>query len=248
MFAHPDDESYGPGGTIAHYAIEGVHVFILMFTCGEAGSIGISKELPADELCRRRTEEFEGACKALGVTAFRLLGVPDKGVADVDREWAIEQILAAFREYRPQVALTFHRLGVSGHPDHVAVAGLLRDAFDRAGQVGVGPLKLYEWGIPEEKGRLYDRPNLRVTPAGELNACITPGENAMDRKIAAIRRHATQIEFFNSLQDQFDYRTVASPEWFTRRRSRVPVAGCVETDLFAGVDGFVGPARGDGAQ
>ncbi|GFP33770.1 N-acetyl-1-D-myo-inositol-2-amino-2-deoxy-alpha-D-glucopyranoside deacetylase, partial [Candidatus Hakubella thermalkaliphila] len=35
-FAHPDDESYGPGGTIARYASEGVKVTLICATRGEA--------------------------------------------------------------------------------------------------------------------------------------------------------------------------------------------------------------------
>jgi len=50
VFAHPDDECLGPGGTIAKYAMEGVEVNLLTFTRGEAGSIGISKELDPEDL------------------------------------------------------------------------------------------------------------------------------------------------------------------------------------------------------
>ena len=45
VFAHPDDECLGPGGSIAQCAIDGGEVFITTFTAGEAGSIGISKTL-----------------------------------------------------------------------------------------------------------------------------------------------------------------------------------------------------------
>ncbi len=245
VFAHPDDESYGPGGTIARYALEGVEVSILMFTCGEAGSIGVSKELPSDELCRRRTREFAAACDALGVRHHRILGVPDKGVGEADPHWAVDRILEAFDAYRPGVVITFHRDGVSGHPDHIAVTRLVETAFDRAAQRGGGPARLYEWGIPGEKARLYERPGLRVMPEHEMHACITPTGEAMDRKLRAIRCHATQIDFFKSMQSRFDYRTEASPEWFTRRRPAAVPGGAVETDLFGA---FGSPTRPADAQ
>src|SRR5262245_11740670 len=125
VFAHPDDESYGPGGTIARYALEGVDVFLTMFTAGEAGSIGISKTLARDELARRRRLELAAACAALGVREHRILGVPDGGVSKVDRAWAVQEIVSDIRRYRPHVAMTFHRGGVSAHPDHIAVSHYL---------------------------------------------------------------------------------------------------------------------------
>ena len=37
VLAHPDDESLGVGGTLAKYAAEGVDVFLLTATRGDAG-------------------------------------------------------------------------------------------------------------------------------------------------------------------------------------------------------------------
>jgi hypothetical protein len=52
VFAHPDDETFRPGGTLALLARHGVRVEVLTFTHGEAGSCGdpplcTSAELPA---------------------------------------------------------------------------------------------------------------------------------------------------------------------------------------------------------
>ena len=234
VFAHPDDECLGPGGTIAHYALQGVEVALLIFTCGEAGSIGVSKELDPAELCRRRREELAGSCDALGVKSHRIVGAPDKGVSEYDERAAVGEILAEIERVRPQVLLTFHHLGVSGHPDHIAVASYLDTAFDEAGDEG--PVKLYQWGIPEENSKLYERPNLMTTPPQEVHAAITPSAEAMDRKIRAIEQHVTQINFFRSLETTFDYRKGSSPEFFTLVKTRLPRPDGVETDLFNGVD------------
>ena len=37
VFAHPDDESLGVGGTLAKYASEGADVFLLTATRGDSG-------------------------------------------------------------------------------------------------------------------------------------------------------------------------------------------------------------------
>jgi LmbE family N-acetylglucosaminyl deacetylase len=39
VFAHPDDESFGIGGTLARYAAEGVKVSLICATGGEEGEI-----------------------------------------------------------------------------------------------------------------------------------------------------------------------------------------------------------------
>lgn len=232
VFAHPDDECLGPGGTIAQCALDGGEVFITTFTAGEAGSIGISKTLGPEELGRRRRKEMEAACDALGVAGHRILGVPDKGVNALDPNWAVREIIADMERLRPQVVMTFHRLGVSGHPDHVAVNEYLEQAFV---EVPDGPVRMFGWGIPAERARLYERPNLVPIPDSEVAARIAIGDDGMDRKIAAIRAHVTQIDFFNSLQEKFDYRKSATPECYALQRNRGEMPGKMLGDLWEGI-------------
>jgi LmbE family N-acetylglucosaminyl deacetylase len=231
VFAHPDDECLGPGGTIAQCALDGGEVFITTFTAGEAGSIGISKTLGPEELARRRRLEMKAACAELGAE-YRILGVPDKGVNNVDPIWAVREIIADIERVRPQVVMTFHRLGVSGHPDHIAVNQYLDRAFT---EVKDGPVRMFGWGIPAESAFLYERPNLVPIPDGEVAARIAIGDAGMDRKIAAIRAHVTQLDFFNSLQDKFDYRTTATPECFALQKNRADAPGRILTDLWEGI-------------
>ncbi|HXV12772.1 MAG TPA: PIG-L deacetylase family protein [Candidatus Krumholzibacteria bacterium] len=234
VFAHPDDESYGPGGTIARCALAGADVFITMFTAGEAGTIGVSKALARDELARLRRAELAAACEALGVREHRVLGAPDGGVASLDPAWAIAEILADIRRFRPQVAITFHRGGVSGHRDHIAVAGFLDRAIAQAG--ADGPQASYEWGIPHRRSQLYQRPSLVPLEDHEIAAVVDIDDEAMERKLDAIRRHQTQIEFFVSLEQKFDYRAVSRPEHFARGRSRIAPAPSPVGDLFDGIE------------
>jgi LmbE family N-acetylglucosaminyl deacetylase len=232
VFAHPDDECYGPGGVIAQCALDGGEVFITMFTSGDAGTIGVSKTLSPTELAARRRAEFSASCDALGVTGHRILGVPDGGVNRVDANWAVREIIEDIHKHRPQVVLTFHHLGVSSHPDHIAVAGFLGRAFAETD----GPRAYFEWGIPEDRAPLYERANLISIPESEIVARVDIGEAAMERKLGAIRAHVTQYDFFLSLQQKFDYREMATPEHFGLRRSRGPRPGRILTDLWEGLD------------
>ncbi|HWN82276.1 MAG TPA: PIG-L deacetylase family protein, partial [Candidatus Udaeobacter sp.] len=81
VFAHPDDESFGPGGTLARYAALGVELTLVCGTRGEAGSLGHSKRYGPDLLGRIRQAELEAAVEVIGFRALHMLGYADKGVS-----------------------------------------------------------------------------------------------------------------------------------------------------------------------
>jgi LmbE family N-acetylglucosaminyl deacetylase len=236
VFAHPDDETYGPGGAIARYAREGAEVYLLMFTCGEAGTIGVSKELSRERLCQLRVAELAGACDALGIREHRVLGTPDRGVADIEPVWAVDQIVRDIHKYQPHVLLTFHHKGISGHSDHIAVARYLEQAFDRTADLTQAPAKLYGYGITRRLADLYERPNVVPLEDDEIDAVVEIPDEAMERKLEAIRQHATQYEFYLTQRDKFDYSAEARPEHFHLRKSRLPETDGVADDLFEGID------------
>jgi LmbE family N-acetylglucosaminyl deacetylase len=234
VFAHPDDEAYGPGGALARCAIEGVDVRLLLFTCGEAGTIGISKHLAREELCCRRRAELAASCEALGVTGHRVLGLPDRRVSETPLEEGARLVLEEIRTLRPRVVVTFHREGVSGHPDHIAVNRFTHEAFRRAGPEG--PLKLYEWGVPRSRAPLYRERRLFPVEDSEITTVVAVPPDAMERKIDAIRRHETQIEFYHELVRLLgDYREATAEEFFVLAASRMPGRTGAETHLFEGI-------------
>jgi LmbE family N-acetylglucosaminyl deacetylase len=155
-------------------------------------------------------------------------------VDTVDAAWAVREIVDDIRKFRPRIVLTFHHLGVSSHPDHIAVARFLDQAFAESPD---GPVAYFEWGIPAHRAPLYQRPNLIPIRDDEIAAEVPLGGAAMDRKLAAIRAHETQYDFFLSLEQKFDYRTMATPEYFALRRSRVPRRGARVPDLWEYIDG-----------
>ena len=66
VLAHPDDESFGIGGTLARYADEGVAVHIAIATDGVAGSVAAGYEHTLVELAAVRHKELEEAVAVLG--------------------------------------------------------------------------------------------------------------------------------------------------------------------------------------
>src|SRR5260370_5359478 len=67
IFAHPDDETFCAGATIAKYAASGAEVMVMSATRGEAGQIRSAGLATRRTLGRVRQQEFHLACQHLRV-------------------------------------------------------------------------------------------------------------------------------------------------------------------------------------
>ena len=75
VFAHPDDESMGMGGTLAKYSAEGVDTHLVCASRGERGWFGPEEENPGlESLGQTRTVELQNAVNALGMKSLNFLG------------------------------------------------------------------------------------------------------------------------------------------------------------------------------
>lgn len=128
VLAHPDDESFPLGGTLAKYAAEGVEITLVCATKGEAGIPG----LPGEETGRLRERELRAAADVLGLSDVRFLGWQDGELEKADESKVIQQLIAILTEIQPQVVITFGADGISGHPDHIAIHRLTTAAFEQS--------------------------------------------------------------------------------------------------------------------
>lgn len=169
VFPHPDDESFGPGGTIAHYARQGAAVHYACATRGEVGSVTPDllkpfAHLPEDQrLGALREGELRCAAEKLGLAGLHMLGYRDSGMvgtadnqdprafvnADPDR--VTGQLVQLIRAIRPQVIVTFDPFGGYGHPDHIFAHQRAHDAFHAAGD----PSRYPESGPAYRPQKLY---------------------------------------------------------------------------------------------
>jgi N-acetyl-1-D-myo-inositol-2-amino-2-deoxy-alpha-D-glucopyranoside deacetylase/mycothiol S-conjugate amidase len=163
VFAHPDDESFGPGGTLAKYAAEGVDVWLVCGTDGEAGTIDAEMLAKYASKSQLRAAELCCAAQALGLRGVDWLGYRDSGMpgtADNDHpnslyqapmEIVVAQIVAAIRSHRPQVVICDNSHGGYGHPDHIKLHQATVQAFHLAGDGSRFP----EAGDPYQPQSLY---------------------------------------------------------------------------------------------
>lgn len=144
VLAHPDDESFGPGGTLARYAREGVDVHIAIATDGAAGSVAKGYEEAREQLANVRAEELDNAIAVLGATLHKL-GYRDSGYINdpandhpeafiqADEAEATGRVVRLIREIRPQVVITHDESGGYFHPDHIFCHQITKAAFHAAG-------------------------------------------------------------------------------------------------------------------
>jgi LmbE family N-acetylglucosaminyl deacetylase len=122
VFAHPDDESMGMGGTLAKYAAQGVETYCVCASRGERGWFGPQEQNPGLEVLGKiREKELTAAARELGMKGFYFLDYIDGEVDQANHEEIIGEITTHIRRIRPQVVVTFPPDGNYGHPDHIAI-------------------------------------------------------------------------------------------------------------------------------
>ena len=200
IFAHPDDESYRAGGTLALLARKGTPVWVL---CATRGERGISN-LPPKEAGVIRQTELECACRALGIEPPRFLDYQDGTLSQVNEEQAVEWVVRAIRELRPQGLLTWPPDGVSGHPDHVAVSRWTGEALQRAADPTAYPehqakgllphsvSALYHIVLPRSLAEALKMTRLHTIP-DELVTLTVDVSAVWEAKMAAIFCHHSQL-------------------------------------------------------
>jgi len=241
-FAHPDDETFSVGGTLARAISLGWRVTAVCATRGEVGEIAPGTNATPETLGSVREQELRAACAALGVTDVRFLGYRDSGMegtpenqdrrayANAPAEEVVGVLAAIFREEAPAVVFTFDESGVYGHPDHRAIHRHATAAFDRTAAPGARLLYTalprsvakmigeqlraagVQSGLPEDFGVADEEVDIR--------ADVTPFARAKAKAVAA---HATQVQEWQShLSDDQRMQLIATEFFHVARGSKPP--------------------------
>ena len=128
VFAHPDDEVFCAGGTMARAAEAGAEVMIVSATRGELGQIRDPAAATRRTLGAVREDELRAAAAELGVQRVQVLAYPD-GTLQRHRSSLGAATADIIRHFDPDTVVTFGADGGYGHPDHVAISELTTAAF-----------------------------------------------------------------------------------------------------------------------
>ncbi len=129
IFAHPDDESFGPSGTI-HLYTKTHEVYLICVTNGDAGKNShTDKTTPLAEI---RQAELRESSKFLGTKKVFFLNYADGSLNNLQYHEIADKIKKITDELKPEILMTFEPRGVSGHLDHVAVSMIASYVFEKS--------------------------------------------------------------------------------------------------------------------
>lgn len=199
VVAHPDDVDFGAAATIATWVDEGIEVTYLICTDGDAG--GFDPSVPREDIAGIRQEEQRAAAKEVGVTDVRFLGYPDgRLVPSFELRRDISRVI---RQVRPQRVvmqspeINWERIGAS-HPDHRAAGeATLNALYPDARNPFTHTTLLQDEGL--EAWTVHDVWVMAAGQSGGANRWVDVTDT-FDRKVAALRRHASQTAHMDDLE------------------------------------------------
>jgi LmbE family N-acetylglucosaminyl deacetylase len=196
IFAHPDDETFCAGGTIAKCRAAGIESDLYCATDGDAGKNSGVPVSSREELAAIRRIELDAAARILGIAAVERGGYGDGTLNTLDPTAMIGEMVAFIRRTRPTVIITFGPEGApTGHRDHRAVSRAATAAFFLSGlrtacpDDGLAPhratrLYYHAWPFPHADPQVKIE-SVPVTASIDVRAW-------KEQKLAAFMAHETQ--------------------------------------------------------
>ena len=163
VLAHPDDETFGLGGTLALYARKGYDTYYVCATRGEAGTLDAEYLNGFKDTAELRTNELMRAAKILGLKGVFFLDYRDSGMPGTEEnkhpaaqinhsiDEVAGKVVKYIRELKPDVVITFDPIGGYKHPDHIHIHKATVLAFEKADDASFHP----EAGSPYKPRALY---------------------------------------------------------------------------------------------
>ena len=211
VVAHPDDAEFGCAGSVARWVAEGIDVFYCLFTSGNRGSD--DPAMTPERLATVREAEQRAAAAVLGVKDVVFLRHPDGELEDT-RD-ARRQVVREIRRFQPDRIVTqnpFPSLNpYSGHRDHRHAGRLALDAvYPYARDRMHFPEVLAEGWQPHKVREVY----LMGHAEPDVILDIT---GTMDRKLEALRCHASQLRDFAGAEARVRERAadLGKPQGYT---------------------------------
>lgn len=236
IFAHSEDESFGPAGTLAKYASEGVDVSLVTATRSSVAESDEANTRARDRVC---------SCRASGIRRACLFNYRPGELRKVSPPVIEERLVRLIREIRPQVIVTFGPSGLIGDQDtailHTATTFAFRAAGDSAQfeqhfHEGLGthtPQKLYYCVLPHSVVTRWGAHGLHSVPDKQVTTIldVSAFSEAMKNALYCQRHHALDLVRWLTDNPQVEWTT----EYYALVESRLNKKPRHEKDLFAGL-------------
>lgn len=239
IFARSEDELFGPAGTLAKYASEGVEVSLVTATRSTVVTHIENVSPPQrDRSC---------TCRASGIRRACLFNFPPSELPRVPLNTIEERVVRLIREVRPQVIVTFAPEGLTSDAgaEHriisQAVTAAFQDASDatrfphhlREGLSVYQVQKLYYCVLPVSLIAQWGLKGLNAVPDEHITTRLDVSAQSEIMKNALYCQRHRALDYIRWLTEE--QHLAWNTEYYTLVESRLPYRPTNETDLFAGL-------------
>lgn len=160
LFARPEEDAFGPSGTLAKYAGEGVRVSLITAARELANMMTLRVTDPTLVMLNPLSRETSCSCRAAGISrlcldhaAAYIANNPQRDLHE--RHGLQERLVRLVREIQPQVIVTYGPDGVSSESEQKLLNELALYAFERAGDYAEYPEHFRDGLNPYQPSKLY---------------------------------------------------------------------------------------------
>lgn len=198
VFAHPDDEAFGPSGTI--YKLVKTHdVYLLCATKGQAGQDSRSEK--GLSLTDKRAQELTQSAQILGIKKVYFLGFKDGTLSNNLYHKLAGKVEKHLRDLKPEIVITFEHHGISGHIDHITVSMVTTFVFNKL----TGIKEIWYHALTRKRAAMR-KDYFIYFPPGYKRSQIDKIVDVSDvwiTKVKAMRAHGSQKHDAESILETF---------------------------------------------
>jgi LmbE family N-acetylglucosaminyl deacetylase len=237
IFAHTEDESFGPAGTLSKYASEGIAVSLVTATRGHSGA--------ETHDGGGRDRQRSCACRVSGIRRACLFDYAPGELSRVEPTIIVERLVRLIRELHPQVIVTFAPEGLTSDGDNRIISTAVTVAFHAAedaaqfphhlseGLPAYAPQKLYHCVLPASLAADWGIGELNFVPDDQITTTLDVSAHSEAMKNTLYCQRHRAFDFIRWLTE--DQHVEWSREHYTLVESRLGKRARREKDLFAGL-------------
>ncbi|MEI7653207.1 MAG: PIG-L deacetylase family protein [bacterium] len=189
IFAHPDDDAFGPSGSLAKLS-QTHDVYFLCATKGEGGENHTDDK--GTQLTMLRSAEVIASCKTVGAKGVHFLGFIDGSLCNSLYHQIADAVQVYVDKYQPSILMSWEPRGITGHIDHIVMSMVTHYVYHRSPCVK----KLMLFCKSESQTRDFMNDYFIYRPPGyprdEIDEVIEVSD-VWETKILAMQCHKTQI-------------------------------------------------------
>lgn len=211
VFAHPDDETFGPSGSLALSAQQGSEVHIITVTDGSLGGND-------PDLINIRRRELSDSIEILGLTGSHILNFIDGGLSNDKYHDVLQALIKTIKEIVGEdetevTFITFDQSGLTGHLDHIAVSMITTCLYQKLDQYlpNIKQAQLHYFCLSKTQRPKADKNYFVYCPCG----CPAEDIDIVNDVSSVIDIKKQAIQVFTSQQSDVDKLLAAGDKLLT---------------------------------